>query len=138
MAEHAPECESYRYALFHCRRGQMDARTRIQGNKACGPLVPLHWFAIALLVLPTVTQQLAPQCTKMLILWWCLDSTRSAVLGSRLLMPNSFAARVVLRDIKAPPLVVAHQPSAPAQGIQMAVGRSEQGRGGGQPRNTHA
>ncbi|KAG2482287.1 hypothetical protein HYH03_018772 [Edaphochlamys debaryana] len=33
MAEHAPECEQYRYSLFQCRRGQMDARTRIQGNK---------------------------------------------------------------------------------------------------------
>jgi hypothetical protein len=53
MAEHAPACESYRYALFHCRRGQMDARTRIQGNKACGPLVQQHWFAIALLVRDT-------------------------------------------------------------------------------------
>ncbi|KAI8476225.1 MAG: cytochrome c oxidase assembly protein PET191 [Monoraphidium minutum] len=27
------ECESLRYALFACRRGQVDARTRIQGNK---------------------------------------------------------------------------------------------------------
>ncbi|KAL6748219.1 cytochrome c oxidase assembly protein [Haematococcus lacustris] len=33
MAQKAPECESFRYALFHCKRGQMDARTRIQGNK---------------------------------------------------------------------------------------------------------
>lgn len=33
MAARPPECETYRYALFHCRRGQMDARTRIQGNK---------------------------------------------------------------------------------------------------------
>lgn len=27
------ECEQFRYALFHCRKGQVDARTRIQGNK---------------------------------------------------------------------------------------------------------
>lgn len=27
------ECESLRYALFACRRGQVDARSRIQGNK---------------------------------------------------------------------------------------------------------
>ena len=27
------ECEALRYALFACRRGQVDARTRIQGNK---------------------------------------------------------------------------------------------------------
>jgi cytochrome c oxidase assembly factor 5 len=27
------ECEALRYALFTCRRGQVDARTRIQGNK---------------------------------------------------------------------------------------------------------
>lgn len=33
MAEHAPECEQFRYALFTCRKGQVDARTRIQGNK---------------------------------------------------------------------------------------------------------
>ncbi|GLC39599.1 hypothetical protein PLESTB_000808600 [Pleodorina starrii] len=33
MAEKAPECEQYRYALFQCRRGQVDARSRIQGNK---------------------------------------------------------------------------------------------------------
>ncbi|GBF98070.1 hypothetical protein Rsub_10298 [Raphidocelis subcapitata] len=26
-------CEALRYALFACRRGQLDARTRIQGNK---------------------------------------------------------------------------------------------------------
>jgi len=33
MKEHPTECEQFRYAVFHCRRGQMDARTRIQGNK---------------------------------------------------------------------------------------------------------
>lgn len=33
MEERPPECESFRYALFQCRKGQMDARTRIQGNK---------------------------------------------------------------------------------------------------------
>ncbi len=33
MAEKPDECESLRYALFHCRRGQIDTRTRIQGNK---------------------------------------------------------------------------------------------------------
>lgn len=27
------ECEALRYALFACRRGQVDARSRIQGNK---------------------------------------------------------------------------------------------------------
>jgi cytochrome c oxidase assembly factor 5 len=27
------ECESLRYALFACKRGQVDARSRIQGNK---------------------------------------------------------------------------------------------------------
>ncbi|KAF8056478.1 digeranylgeranylglyceryl phosphate synthase [Scenedesmus sp. PABB004] len=33
-AERLPEeCNSLRYALFACKRGQMDARTRIQGNK---------------------------------------------------------------------------------------------------------
>lgn len=36
MAEQPEECEQYRYALFHCRRGQLDARTRIQGNKVGG------------------------------------------------------------------------------------------------------
>jgi hypothetical protein len=30
MAERAPECETFRYSLFQCRRGQVDARTRIQ------------------------------------------------------------------------------------------------------------
>ncbi len=29
----SPECETFRYALFQCRKGQVDARTRIQGNK---------------------------------------------------------------------------------------------------------
>ncbi|PNW89091.1 hypothetical protein CHLRE_01g069107v5 [Chlamydomonas reinhardtii] len=33
MADKAPECETYRYALYQCRRGQVDARSRIQGNK---------------------------------------------------------------------------------------------------------
>ena len=33
MAEKPTECESFRYALFQCRKGQVDARTRIQGNK---------------------------------------------------------------------------------------------------------
>lgn len=33
MAEKPPECETFRYALFQCRKGQLDARTRIQGNK---------------------------------------------------------------------------------------------------------
>ena len=33
MAEEPIECEQFRYALFQCRKGQMDARTRIQGNK---------------------------------------------------------------------------------------------------------
>jgi cytochrome c oxidase assembly factor 5 len=47
VSQHAPECESLRYALFHCRRGQMDARTRIQGNKVRLPvrqlkLLPAH------------------------------------------------------------------------------------------------
>jgi hypothetical protein len=42
MAEHPAECEPYRYALFHCRRGQMDARTRIQGNKASQSSMPTH------------------------------------------------------------------------------------------------
>jgi cytochrome c oxidase assembly factor 5 len=33
-AEELPEeCESLRYALFACKRGQVDARSRIQGNK---------------------------------------------------------------------------------------------------------
>jgi cytochrome c oxidase assembly factor 5 len=33
-AEELPEqCNSLRYALFACKRGQMDARSRIQGNK---------------------------------------------------------------------------------------------------------
>lgn len=33
-AEELPEeCNPLRYALFACKRGQMDARTRIQGNK---------------------------------------------------------------------------------------------------------
>jgi cytochrome c oxidase assembly factor 5 len=33
-AERLPEeCAPLRYALFSCKRGQMDARTRIQGNK---------------------------------------------------------------------------------------------------------
>lgn len=27
------ECEGLRYALFACKRGQLDARSRIQGNK---------------------------------------------------------------------------------------------------------
>lgn len=27
------ECQPLRYALFACKRGQVDARTRIQGNK---------------------------------------------------------------------------------------------------------
>lgn len=31
--EDIEECASLRYALFVCRRGQVDARTRIQGNK---------------------------------------------------------------------------------------------------------
>ena len=33
MAEKPTECESFRFALFQCRKGQVDARTRIQGNK---------------------------------------------------------------------------------------------------------
>mmetsp|Transcript_5053 Transcript_5053/g.11981 ORF Transcript_5053/g.11981 Transcript_5053/m.11981 type:complete len:106 (-) Transcript_5053:544-861(-) len=33
MASRPEECEQFRYALFHCRKGQVDARTRIQGNK---------------------------------------------------------------------------------------------------------
>ena len=33
MKEQPPECETYRFALFACRKGQVDARTRIQGNK---------------------------------------------------------------------------------------------------------
>lgn len=33
MAEKPSECETFRYALFQCRKGQLDARTRIQGNK---------------------------------------------------------------------------------------------------------
>jgi ferredoxin len=33
MASKPEECEQFRYALFHCRKGQVDARTRIQGNK---------------------------------------------------------------------------------------------------------
>ncbi|KAJ9521799.1 hypothetical protein QJQ45_024660, partial [Haematococcus lacustris] len=41
MAQKAPECESFRYALFHCKRGQMDARTRIQGNKPNAPTKPI-------------------------------------------------------------------------------------------------
>lgn len=33
-AEELPEaCNALRYALFACKRGQMDARSRIQGNK---------------------------------------------------------------------------------------------------------
>ncbi|KAF6255338.1 cytochrome c oxidase assembly protein PET191 [Scenedesmus sp. NREL 46B-D3] len=33
-AEELPEeCNSLRYALFACKRGQVDARSRIQGNK---------------------------------------------------------------------------------------------------------
>ena len=34
MKERPEECEQFRYALFQCKRGQVDARTRIQGNKA--------------------------------------------------------------------------------------------------------
>jgi hypothetical protein len=33
MKENPPECETFRFALFQCKRGQADARTRIQGNK---------------------------------------------------------------------------------------------------------
>ncbi|KAG1653120.1 hypothetical protein FOA52_009064 [Chlamydomonas sp. UWO 241] len=33
MKENPPECETFRFALFQCKRGQQDARTRIQGNK---------------------------------------------------------------------------------------------------------
>lgn len=32
-AERPEACEALRYALFACRRGQVDARSRIQGNK---------------------------------------------------------------------------------------------------------
>jgi hypothetical protein len=33
-AEERPEqCDALRYAVFACKRGQMDARSRIQGNK---------------------------------------------------------------------------------------------------------
>lgn len=33
MKERPSECEQFRFALFQCRKGQVDARTRIQGNK---------------------------------------------------------------------------------------------------------
>ena len=32
-AKEVEECEGLRYSLFVCRRGQLDARTRIAGNK---------------------------------------------------------------------------------------------------------
>lgn len=32
-AKHCEECEGLRFALFQCKRGQLDARTRIPGNK---------------------------------------------------------------------------------------------------------
>lgn len=32
-AQNPEECDALRYALFACKRGQVDARSRIQGNK---------------------------------------------------------------------------------------------------------
>ena len=31
-AEDAPDCQVYRTTYFECKRGQLDMRTRIQGN----------------------------------------------------------------------------------------------------------
>lgn len=33
MSEKPPECETFRFALFECRKSQVDARTRLKGNK---------------------------------------------------------------------------------------------------------